>query len=274
MKGKIDFLRMVKGPHDPNYRRFLYEYARLDPSFVLAPELIPSPPPQTRQAGIFTEGKTDVAHLKAALRALQRASRFTDVHLVFNEEIDPIGATKLASMCDAFSKVPTAYLDPHIFIFDRDDSDALARAKLTLGDVHEWGSNVFSIAIPIPPHRASSDSICLELLYPDHDVMRPDQQGRRLFLSTEFHPDSGRHLDAATNLNYRYPGRLHANRLFIIDNDVFDAQHRNVALPKAQYALNVLTEAPGFAAIDFSAFGPLIERVRDILFGTPTLPPA
>jgi RNA-directed DNA polymerase len=265
VKGKIDFLGMVKGRNDPNYRRFLYEYSRLDPTFVLPEQPLSPPPTNARQAAVYTTGKTDWRHLKAALTRFQARGRFTRVSLVFSEDEADIGDPKLLSMCKAFSSTPTRHPIPQVFIFDRDDPRILADAGLATTDLYDWGMNVFSLVLPIPAHRTTQDGICIELLYVNEDLTRKDDQHRRLFLSSEFHPDSGRHLNL--DFNYRYPAKLRPGRLTIIDNDVFDSKHRNVALPKILFAQNVLEATPGYADVDITGFDPLFSLLEAVLYG-------
>ena len=267
VKGKIDYIAMVKGRNDPNYRRFLYEYSRLDPSYVLPKEPTTVAPPNTRQAVVYTGGKTDWRHLKAAFARLQSPSRFSRLSLVFREEDDDIGDAKLCATCKAFSITPTPHPVPQLFVFDRDDPRILSDAHLSESDIHDWGMNVFSLSLPIPQHRAMDDPICIELLYKDDDLTRVDLQGRRLFLSSEFHPDSGRHL--SLDYNYRYPAKLRPGRLSIIDDDVFDPRHKNVALPKANFAQYILLEAEDYRDTDVSGFEPLFELMEAIVFGQP-----
>jgi RNA-directed DNA polymerase len=151
VKGKIDFLGMIKGRNDPSYRKFLYEYAGLNPDFILPKEPLPPPPPDTRQAFVFTEGKTDWMHLEAALKRLHHHSKFKDVHLIFDKDTPQPGNKNLLAMCKTFARTPTPYPVPYIFLFDRDDPGILRDANLDKADIHEWGANVFSVAIPIPP---------------------------------------------------------------------------------------------------------------------------
>jgi RNA-directed DNA polymerase len=262
VKGKIDFLGMVKGKDDASYRRFLYKYAKLDPDYAIRFEV--GKPARAGNIGavVFTEGKTDWQHLKAALTAFQKVGKFVNLEITFKDTEEGTGNTRLLTLCSAFAQSPGAYPEAHIFLFDRDDPKILRGAFLVDASYHSWGKNVYSLGLPIPPHRQQTPLIAIELLYSDADIRRTDEEGRRLFLSREFHQDSGRHLEE--DLNYRYPPRLRTDRLLVIDDDVFDIGHRNVALPKSSFAKCVLELDKRFEGMNFSAFEPIFEDILEI----------
>lgn len=263
VKGKIDFLGMVKGHDDPNYRRFLYKYVKLDPDYVLPQEEFPATEFEAKQAIIFTSGKTDWRHISAALRVFKAEGRYTDLDLLFREEDDPIGDSRLATMCEVYSKTPTPYQVPYIFVFDRDDAKILKSVNLTDQDFSDWGNNVYSIALPVPSHRLETPEICIELLYKDEDIKRFDAHRRRIFLTSEFHPDSGRHLEE--ELNFSIPKKIQPHKLGIIDHDVYDNLNRNVALTKAQFAEYVFEGVDGFDDLEIGGFKPLFDLIETIL---------
>lgn len=263
VKGKIDFLGMVKGRDDPNYRRFLYKYAELNPEYSIAYEGLQPLADGTRQATVFTSGKTDWRHLKAALRQLQASGKFRDLDLHFREEDDDIGDDKLVSMCDAFSKSPLPHPVLQLFIFDRDNHRALRAVGLVDKDVADRGKSVYAIALPIPVHREDTPEICIELLYKDHDLTMVDSQGRRIFLTNEFQSESGWHLKE--QLVYQKPARVKYGGLGIIDGEVFDRNGRNVALSKAQFAEYVLRGSEPFNSLDVAGFEPVFHAIESIL---------
>lgn len=84
VKGKIDFLGMVRGKQDFIYLRFI------DRLRVLAPELIkqPVPPGQDSSATelaplVYTEGKSDWKHIKAAIQQLKEVGHYTYLNIEF-----------------------------------------------------------------------------------------------------------------------------------------------------------------------------------------------
>ena len=262
LKGKIDFIGMVRGQQDRIYLHYLYEYAVLDPDYE-PPPLFEEPPEDSLvHITVYTEGKSDWRHLKAALDGLQAANQFTSLSLTFDESDEDRGGPELARMCKAYSKATRDYSMPIVFVFDRDESNALKSALLDKNDFHDWGRNVYSAALPVPDHRTDSPEVCIELLYSDDEITVVDEHGHRLFLSSEFNQESGRH--NVEGLVYSYPGKLRNQRLVVMDNDVFDLSNRNVALPKIQFAKYVLESHKGFDGFDFSGFANLFESMLRI----------
>jgi hypothetical protein len=153
-------------------------------------------------------------------------------------------------------------------VFDRDKEELVNKVEEGTKGYKAWGNNVYSFAIPIPAHRTSEPGVCIELYYTDPELRTPDPAGRRLFLSTEFNPQSGRHL-SNPRLSVGNKGKLGpaakgaATR--IIDSDVFDEVSQNVALTKADFARNVLGRQGDFAGFQFDAFRAILEIVDKII---------
>jgi RNA-directed DNA polymerase len=180
----------------------------------------------TADAIIWTEGKTDVQHLRRAADVL-KFSRWLEFKP--GEGDDP-----LLKQCKALAKLPQA--QPSIFIFDRDKPDITAEVLEDAKLYKTWGNNVFSFAIPVPDHRSNEPGVCLELYFHDEDLCTKDADGRRIFVSSEFNPSSGRHrLDPALSVGNK--GSLRPDRKTvgtrILDTDVYDSNHKNVTLSKA-----------------------------------------
>ena len=172
----------------------------------------------------------------------------------------------------AAAPASVAALIPHsmpiIGIFDRDE-DRILRDVTTAGaPFKSWGHNVYSLAIPVPSHREETPSVCIELYYQDSEIKRPSPGGRRLFLSSEFHPQSGKHLSDDT-LNCSDRNKFGRDRLSIIDNNVFNDEHGDIALPKNHFADYVLNSAPGFDDFSFAEFGKIFEVVSAIVAESP-----
>jgi RNA-directed DNA polymerase len=258
VKGKIDFLRMVRGKDNPIYLRFLAKYSRLDPDFEYTP-----PASDFAKPLIITEGKTDWKHLKCALIKLKNAGRFVNLDIEFKEYEDDLdmGGTELKNFCIQSSKLPQN--QRLICIFDRDDHNILNSVTKRGEDFKEWGNNVFSFAIPAPDHRQENEDVCIELYYKDSEIKRTDNHGRRLFLSHEFSEKSGRHKEDKT-LSYSYPKKISKSRLQIIDAEVFNENDENVALPKSQFAEYVLNQVENFNDFDVSEFEKIFNIVLAI----------
>jgi RNA-directed DNA polymerase len=212
------------------------------------------------QAIIWTEGKTDWQHLRRAFDALK-----VDSQIEFREFDSDFGDDQLLKQCIALARV--AQQLPTIFIFDRDKENIVSRVDDVATGYKSWGNNVYSFAIPVPPHRKEQSAICIELYYTDDALQTADAAGRRLYLSTEFNSNSGRHL-TDPNLSVGNKGKLLSGRtaaVRIIDSEVYDPQSENVALSKADFAKNVHEGTDAFANFDFDAFGLIAEIVDRII---------
>lgn len=210
---------------------------------------------------IWTEGKTDWQHLKRAFRALGIGTR-----LDFKQIDDGFGDDQLFKQCVALSRV--AQQLPTIFIFDRDKDEIVRKVNDHTIGYKAWGNNIYSFAIPVPPHRSDQSAICIESYYTDDELRTPDEDGRRLFLSTEFNPTSGRHR-TDSKLSVGNKGKLSSQgkgvRVRIVDSEVYDEQSRNVALSKADFAKNVVAGNGDFGTFRFEAFQAIITIIDNII---------
>jgi RNA-directed DNA polymerase len=201
VKGKIDFLGMVKGKNDPNYIRFRNRLRLLAPELIKddnkAPMAIPELPHVIPL--VITEGKTDWKHIKAALTELKSASLLPNLFLNFHEYENEAkaGAPEILRECENRARRPNNFM-PTIYIFDRDIREVVKNAMDGDKSYKSWGNNVFSFVIPLPQHREQTPEISIEFYYRDNEITRTDRNGRRLFLSNEFNNESGKHLKKLT----------------------------------------------------------------------------
>lgn len=256
IRGKLDFLKMVKGPEDPVYLKFRDKLALLDPDFAAKIPKVESQSIFTMK--VLTEGQSDWKHLKAALLNFRSNGEFLDLNIEFDETSDnkAIGDGTLLNRCK-YGSIP---LKTEICIFDRDKPEIIKHVND--GDTYKkWNSRMYSFSIPIPSHRPSPSSVCIELYYTDSDIKRKDKNGRRLFLSNEFHEKSGRHKDENLICNDSNKVR---GKLTVIENAVYDIENRNVALPKNDFATYILDKVDGFTGVDFSEFKLIFDLLRKI----------
>ncbi|WFU33616.1 hypothetical protein QA635_03970 [Bradyrhizobium brasilense] len=209
-------------------------------------------------ARVWTEGKTDAQHIASACHALSFPFK-----LEYPVSYD-MGDDQLLKQCIALSRSPQ--LIPNIFIFDRDNADVVAKISDGASPFKSWGNNVYSFAIPQPPHRSDLDGACIELYFTDDELALRDEHGRRLFLSSEFNAASGRHL-SNTELSVANKGKIGGNSRTkrIIDADVYDASHNNVALSKADFATLVCSKAGEFARVQYTYFPEILSILRSVL---------
>jgi RNA-directed DNA polymerase len=104
VKGKIDYLGMVRGKHDRIYQRFLDQLGRLVPELVGETENAVTGQQTALRPQVLTEGITDVKHLKAALAWLQAQGRFAELDPQLQEPEHKMGDTELLHACRGLSK--------------------------------------------------------------------------------------------------------------------------------------------------------------------------
>lgn len=211
-----------------------------------------------RKTLIFTEGKTDSKHLSKALGKLN-----IDLPIQFSMS-EKHGSGWLMRICESLSLVSN--YNKRVFVFDRDEPEIIRclQEKTANGKTYQnWGNNVFSFMVPVPSHRQEADAICIELCYQDDEITRSDSNGRRLFLSTEFDPQSRKLLSNPEIHSTRVgPGRN--DRIRIIDADVF-YNGQNCALPKSDFADYVSSDADNFNDFNFSEFSKVFDTIKEIL---------
>jgi len=214
---------------------------------------------------IITEGKTDWKHLKAALRWLQARGQATVAALAFREYGDEVkmGDAELLNLCKQMAKLPQSRIT--ICLFDRDNkavSKEVAENENELKGYKAWGNNVYSLILPVPEHRRETPDVCIELYYKDEEIKRCDSNGRRLYLGEEFNPRSGRH-NEDNGIICRYT-KDRMLTVKIIDSEVFNEKHENIALPKSDFAQSVLDEVENFNDFDFTAFSAVFALIEKI----------
>jgi RNA-directed DNA polymerase len=267
IKGKIEFLGAVRGYEDSIYLKFLKRLHENVPGSLSEKQIDRLKFSSTFQAlrsepEIWTEGKTDVKHLKQALRKLQDEGNFRNLQLDLQENVpaDRQGYDNLLIRLKFISDSPNS--KPIICIFDRDI------APKALAEVHDdnkgyksWGNRVYSLALPIPSHRHETKDFCIEHYYTDDEIKTKDSFGRRLFLFKEFDLKSHRH-QSENNLSCtKHKGHPDA----ILDTDVYDEKSNNVALTKDKFASYILEGDENFKCFNFSEFSEVFKIIYEIL---------
>jgi RNA-directed DNA polymerase len=135
LRGKIEFLGMVRGKNDRIYQRYCRQLSALDPTFV-----VPVLHKDLRELHVWTEGKTDWKHLEAALRALREEGQFVGLPVEFDKDETTRGWSVLLDQCEHVAKVkPKQRLE--VFIFDRDVAECVKRAAGENGRCKNWGND-------------------------------------------------------------------------------------------------------------------------------------
>ena len=262
VKGKIEYLGMVRGKNDPIYLSLCSELKRLAPELVRIPTSITQvenghlPIPL-----IFTEGKSDWKHMKRAISALKNLEQYPLLQIDFSEYESDMGEKPLGQQCKVFATAKQER--PTIFVFDRDNPNTVAEMSDDRIGYKDWGNNVFSLVIPIPSHRQDNPNISIESYYTDEEIRTTDENGRRLFFSNEFQGRGGWHVSG--ELVCRKIDKILKSGVSIIDCEVYDRNNNNVALSKNEFAENVMNQKAGFNNFDFTEFGKIFEVIQRIL---------
>ena len=254
VQGKLEFVRMVKpkGSKDPVYRRYREKLLKLAPELARdddAPGLIP--------LVVFTEGKTDVKHMRSALKRLQDKGEFGGLELEFHTEENIDGSSQLYTFCESASK-----RDPServVCVFDRDEPKIINKVTGRSADYKMWRNDVYSVVLPVPPHRTGDPEISIELLYTDTDLTTSDKDGRRIFLSTEFSKPAGRLIVDPMISTTSGVIKSKSTSMKVIDGEVYNEKGESLALTKDAFADNVEKGKPGFESFDIEGFKPLFE---------------
>ncbi|GEM_PF-430590 len=240
---------------------------------------------------IITEGSTDWKHLKHAFRKLKENpiyfERYCEMDFEFLEyepqtctdsnsyRID-MGGSELLQCCKRFVKIRQDNKKV-IFIADRDDPDVLKEFEDEFRCFKNWGKNVYSLVLPVAPHRQHTPKICIEHYYTDDEIKtisHDDGKDRRLFLGNEFNSrglynaDQQKYICLALN-------KCGPNKINIIDGSKdgrvvspsrIDADEiENYALSKASFVQNILDEKEGFNNFNLSQFHLVFDIIKEIL---------
>lgn len=254
VKGKLEFLGMVRGKTDRIYLNLCNQLKGL------APELVKLPIEQTVgidttsriMLHVKTEGKTDWKHMKCAEERLIALGYSFGCAINFEEFEDDRGDKELAKICITQSRTPND--KPMIFVFDRDNLQDKDIKKVVdpLINYKPCGNNVYSMAIPIPTHRRDTPNISIEFYYKDEELQRQDKDGRKLFLSNEFQ-HSGMH--KTLQVFCHDINRIKNTNISIIDSRVIDIKtNDDVALTKNNFVEYIRNQQDGFNDFDFTEF--------------------
>ena len=124
------------------------------------------------------------------------------------------------------------------------------------------------MSIPIPDFREYNTSgISIEFLYRDGDLKRSDENGRRIFVTSEFNENGRLKSDPKIGVknNHDVKNYVLPEKEKIQADEVIDIDGNSLALSKEQFATNILERNGEFAMVDFESFRPVFERLREVM---------
>jgi len=219
---------------------------------------------QIEKTVIISEGKTDWKHFKAALSHFKENHEFKDIDVEIVEYNFDFGDSKLNSLLTQYSLFPHKY--KIIGIFDCDEANGKnIHAK---GGKKQYGNNIWGMSIPVPNFREYNTSgISIEFLYRDEDLKRLDENGRRIFVTSEFNENGRLKSDPKIGVknNHDVKNYVLPEKEKIQADEVIDIDGNSLALSKEQFATNILERNGNFSMANFDSFRPVFVRLRDII---------
>lgn len=213
---------------------------------------------------IITEGKTDWKHLKAALAHFRGNHEYENFDIEILEYNFEFGDSKLHNLLNQYKTFPPKYKIIGIFDCDEDNGKKIHAE----GGTRKYGENVWGMSIPVPEFRAYNErGISIEFLYKDEDLKRQDENGRRMFVTSEFNVD-GRLIDdneIGVKNNNDVKNYVQSKKEKIQADEVIRTNGDSLALSKEQFATNIMNRNGDFANVDFEAFKPVFDRLRNVL---------
>lgn len=252
VRGKVNYLRHIKGEADPVYIKLATKLKELDSTYSFDPKL--SARSIVQEVCVFVEGITDRKHIEAAFKHAQKKGLYTDLNLTFSEPKEN-GSSNLQKLCQNLSTTPQRCLT--ICLFDRDEPAYIKSMGGSSSDYLDHNNNVYSLILPQPKFRTESD-ICIEHLYEDKDLYKVDSTGRRLYGKHEFDKHSCH--TSEPNIFTKVPPKS-----LIIDSNVINISTKeSVALSKNDFATQIYSGTPPFDTVSFDGFNPLFEKIQEI----------
>jgi len=257
VRGRVQYVRAVRGRNDPAYLKLARKLSELDPHFR-GPSIIPGVDVEAR---LFTEGVTDPRHIRAALHHFKQRGEFTNLNLVISEDASRGGDTQLREYLQNLVEFGTDCLT--VGLFDWDTSGA----KQAVGPDgwREYGPQVVAVGLAPPSFRGELEPRCIELLYENSVLETKDTDGHRVYRVAEF--------NRTTSIHESEPCVLpHAKKKSeqLIAEEVYEvATNKQLARSKAAFARAIEKEPETFPTLSFEGFRPTFERIVVALASLP-----
>lgn len=210
---------------------------------------------------ILTEGKTDVIYLKKAKEVLG----IEDCDIDFFERKGSGGYAELSNLLENVSKIKLGR--KIIGIFDRDNDKIVKDIEKDDNKYKKYSDEVYAFCIPFVD-QGYGNSISIEHYFHKEDLRKKDENGRRLFLGSEFYYKSGNSKNGKFQTNpASLKNKIEKNG--IIDEKVYkskDLEHvDSIALSKGEFASLVANNAEFTEDFDFSNFKLIFDKIKQII---------
>lgn len=212
---------------------------------------------------VITEGKTDAKHIKNAMEKLGTEGVDVEFFEIGNLEW---GDSRLESILNSLSMLDNQR--KIIGIFDR-DNDKYVRYATGEGRTYKClreGSNVYAFCIPLVNEAEYGQKISIEHYYHRNDLLKGNDDNRRLFLGDEFYT-SGNSKDSLYQTKIsNIQNKVQING--IIDEKVYRRddleQINSIAMSKDAFAELVCGGTNYSDGFDFSNFNQILDVLREI----------
>lgn len=254
--GKIEFIGMVKGKNSAVYKDLIEKFVMLAPEYK---KLMPIQDSLAVSLKIGVDGLATRLHLMSSLKYFNRQNKHRKIEIDF---LDVDGTKDLENKLSLALEDKNKNTKPIIFLFARNIDRSLYNKVGGAEQYKFWGNNIYSLVFPTPKAYDEPHISDIEFYYKKEDLFQKNSEGRRLFLQNEFDKTTGRHVKEKliwTDSLDRY------DLVRIVDANVFDENGINVALPRIEFAQNILNQIDDFGEIDFSGFQPLVGLISMII---------
>jgi RNA-directed DNA polymerase len=249
IRGRVQYVGHIKGWDDPVYLGLAKALAAVDQGFE-EPKIVRLPEPCTLE--IFVEGETDINHLEAALDWFREQGRYNHLQLKVKARAGDEQLFKFATLAKE-----TSHDLPIVCLFDRDNPKILKDVLGPDGGVLNWGNGVYSWAIPPPSFRDANSPVCIEMLYGDAVLRLTNENGKRVYLKSEFDRESGSHL-AKEDVHRTIP-----KSQTLIAEDVYRGKQK-VSLGKREFADMIRERCSPYESVSFEGFESIFETLDRI----------
>lgn len=185
LKVSRDYYEELHKVHKAFYDKVADQDARIDEIAALNEELEATKQLLDAQAQqnserplIITEGVTDAMHLQCALEKLGLSEEFDVEFFDQTDEEKALGSSNLFDTLHRLSLI--GHNRKIIGVFDRDEATYIRE----IGDLKEFGNNVYGLCIPVPDNRSRYENVSIEFYYTDAELHKV-HEGRSLYFDNE-----------------------------------------------------------------------------------------